>query len=287
LGAWARLWVAATPSYKVPGTQTKVTFRTSNWATRGLRDWRPDWKAHIIGSVLRLRPGTFLDIGANIGQTLMDWHSQTPGGAYIGFEPNSVCVSHLQTVIEENGIPNCRVIPVGLSDANNVELLYLFSGEADPGATTLRGLRPEDEARSIAIPLYRLDDVRHLLGPTPVSFIKIDVEGGELRTLAGMAQLIGKDQPWILCEVLHRDVHADRESYLKRCSDLMSLIRSYGYDVHRLIQSEDGSRVTGFEATSEFPDRVYRAPSSAQECDYLFVPFGTNPADLPLGRPDR
>lgn len=273
LGAWARLWVAATPAYRVPGTRTRVTFRTSNWATRGLQDWQPDWKAHIIGAMLKRRPGTFVDIGANIGQTLMDWHSHSLPGAYIGFEPNSVCVSHLLNLIEENALRDCHVIPVGLADENNVNLLYLFSGEADPGASTLRSLRPEDEAKTIAIPVYRLDDIRHVLGTGSLSLIKIDVEGGELRTLRGMAALIGEEQPWILCEVLHRDAHADRRQYLDRCSELMALVRSYGYEVRRLVQSSDGKRVDGLLPTAEFPDRIYDR-SSATECDYLFVPAG-------------
>jgi hypothetical protein len=88
-----------------------------------------------------------------------------------------------------------------------------------------------------------------------------------------MATVIGEERPWILCEVLHRDAHADRRQYLDRCSELMALVRSYGYEVRRLVQSSDGKRVEGLLPTAEFPDRIYDR-SSVTECDYLFVPAG-------------
>ena len=51
--------------------------------------WEPSWKAEIIRAVLAKRPGVFLDVGANVGTTLLDYLAcDHPPASYVGFEPN-------------------------------------------------------------------------------------------------------------------------------------------------------------------------------------------------------
>ncbi|MDH8239020.1 hypothetical protein QIG13_27750, partial [Klebsiella pneumoniae] len=42
---------------------------------RGASDWRPDWKTQLISQLLTLRRETLIDVGANRGQTLLDYLS--------------------------------------------------------------------------------------------------------------------------------------------------------------------------------------------------------------------
>ncbi|GAA4028949.1 hypothetical protein GCM10022281_05060 [Sphingomonas rosea] len=42
-----------------------------SWQTRGLVSWESEWKTRAIKRVLKQRAGAFIDVGANIGQTLL------------------------------------------------------------------------------------------------------------------------------------------------------------------------------------------------------------------------
>jgi hypothetical protein len=103
-----------------------------------------------------------------------------------------------------------------------------------------------------------------------VALIKIDVEGSEVEVLTGAEETIRAAEPWILCEVLHRDPVAEPESYRRRCAELMQRVTSLGYVVERLVQDESGSRIESIEAVESFPDQVW-ADGSERLCDYLFV----------------
>lgn len=50
------------------------------------------WMIPLIEKLLSIKKGTFIDIGVNIGQTLIKLKSIDPEINYIGFEPNPMCV---------------------------------------------------------------------------------------------------------------------------------------------------------------------------------------------------
>lgn len=97
--------------------------------------------------------------------------------------------------------PACRATfawhPVALSDQ---------SGPADfvraKGSPTLSGLkqraydRPDVMPETITVTCSRLDDY----ALSKVSFIKMDVEGGEIGCLRGARQTIAASRPWITAE---------------------------------------------------------------------------------------
>ena len=52
----------------------------------------------------------FVDIGMNIGQTLLKVRSMDQHIPFIGFEPNPICVSYLYKLIQLNQIENVKSI---------------------------------------------------------------------------------------------------------------------------------------------------------------------------------
>jgi FkbM family methyltransferase len=232
-------------------------------------EWKPDWKTRAIGAILSHRSGLFIDVGANVGQSLLDFQSSPRRSTYLGFEPNLTCYQHLAAFISENRLDEARVVPAGLGDRNGITILYRLAGDADSGGTTIRELRPRSQILADPCCLFKLDDLPNLLPEPEIALVKIDTEGSELDVLRGMEMTVRRAQPWILCEVLHRDEQAEPGPYRERCAALMRLVSELGYRVHRAVH--DDRRIVTLEDVSEFPDQVW-SEESHRLCDYLFVP---------------
>src|SRR5450432_1131388 len=73
-----------------------------------------EWMKALIITILKIKKGIFIDVGANIGQTLMKLRSFS-SVRYIGIEPNPDCIVYLERLIHLNNIEDCTICPVGLS----------------------------------------------------------------------------------------------------------------------------------------------------------------------------
>jgi hypothetical protein len=129
-------WHSMRPSLSVQCGQRRLDVSSSNPAMRGLLYWRPSWKSELIAKALCKRPGLFVDVGANIGQTLLDYLSSPVQNGYVGLEPSLECARHVKSVIDNNRLDNCRILPVALSDSAGVLDLHA-ANEADPGGTVV------------------------------------------------------------------------------------------------------------------------------------------------------
>ncbi|WEX75105.1 FkbM family methyltransferase [Sinorhizobium numidicum] len=241
--------------------------------TAELARWRPDWKTKLISDTLELRGGAFIDVGANVGQTFLDYRAATSRVKYIGFEPITICAKQVWRLINDNNCGNCFIIPVALSNSNSILKLYRDANIAtDSGATLIADFRPKKQNKVDFIPAYRFDDLWKDAGfSDKIGVIKIDVEGGELMVLQGMRDSITINRPWIICEVLDRDVAADRELHTNRNNDLLDFLDNLAYAVLRLKKSHDKLAVCDLIPVGSFPSRAYCVESRV-ECDYLFIP---------------
>lgn len=233
--------------------------------------WTPSWKTAAIAAILAHRPQVFVDVGANVGQTLLDYLRAPARTSYLGFEPNPSCAQFLSDLIAQLPREACRIVMAGLSDTSRPAELFLFEAEADPGASFNRGLRPASAARPRPACLYRFDDLAQF-AQIDVALVKIDVEGGELEALRGMQDMIARCEPWIICEVLHRDQAADRAAFVTRMGELTRLIEGLDYKIARLVPGgPDGDALPAMEELAEFPNLGW-SDTSASACDYLLYP---------------
>lgn len=280
VGLWAALWKRAAPRARLGGGLA-VRPSATDAPMRAMMQWRPGWKGKAIAAILEQRPGCLIDVGTNVGQTLLDFLSAPVRSTYLGFEPNVTCYQHLAAFVSANRLDHCIVVPAGLGDCNGISTLYRIGGDVDSGASTMRALRPRSEVLSDACCIFRFDDISYLLSDPEIALIKIDVEGSELQVLHGMESTLRRTRPWIICEVLHRDALAEQEPYRVRSTELMQFVTGVGYSVHRIVQEVGGSRIDGLEPLGQFPDIVWNN-DSARLCDYLFVPSGDSAEALNL-----
>jgi FkbM family methyltransferase len=204
---------------------------------------REPWLDTVFEAVLRLSDGAFLDVGANIGQTMLKVLSFDPSRRYIGFEPQVSCCFLIQHFLEKNSIGSFAILPVGLSRGNGTVKLYR-GGEYDSTASTVKEFRPVNFHSSYSyVCLRKGDELVSELEITSIAAIKIDVEGAELEVIEGLLETIQAKKPVIIFEVLNHfvigtgakldDEHIRfRESRIAKMEDLL---RQQKYEIYNVL----------------------------------------------------
>ncbi|MGC1676607.1 MAG: FkbM family methyltransferase [Candidatus Binataceae bacterium] len=217
----------------------------------------------------------FMDVGVNLGQTLLKVKSLAREIVYLGFEPNPFCVQFVNELIRVNDLPNCEVVPVGLSRESAL-VPFFAEREADATGSIIEDLTWHKQIlRRQHIPVFAFDDIAPVIAPAKISIIKIDVEGAELEVITGMKKFLTAHRPFLTCEVLQAPTSAQLEMRHERNRRLIQLLVDHGYLAYRLLKNSEQSMVRGLE-------RVERAESFGKEpwdprtspalCDYLFLP---------------
>ena len=139
------------------------------------------------------RDAVFCDIGANIGNHTLYVLKYLDVKRSILFEPNPDAISLLTTNIAVNGIKDrCDLSNLGFGLGDQDAAGFDF----DTPDRNLGGTRLVDDGGAIEV--RRGDD---LLGDQPIDFIKLDVEGMELKVLDGLKRVIARNRPTLFIEV--------------------------------------------------------------------------------------
>ena len=148
---------------------------------------------------LALEPKMILDIGSNIGASILFFHEQFPSAKIYGFEPHPETFRILQTNV--GSIPSVQVFnyALGATDATiSVEFDGMdFSGfVAKPGAAN-----PGGAAITTDCEMKHAGEVMKILGLTKVDLIKIDCEGAEYDVLTALPGEMLRHCKWIVGEI--------------------------------------------------------------------------------------
>jgi FkbM family methyltransferase len=210
------------------------------------------WLDLIFKSVLHCREGAFLDVGANLGQTMFKILALDSTRRYIGLEPQIACCLMTQRFLDENHIKNFSILPVGLFNVNR--MMKIHGGRSDYAAiaSVVEGFRPDSFYSSDRyVCLRRGDDVVSELRLSSICGIKIDVEGAELEVFQGLEDTIEKTLPFLIFEVLNHflvvtgDKLDDRTLKFResRIESLEQLLRHQGYEIFNILPGNQLSRV--------------------------------------------
>ena len=226
------------------------------------------WMVDLLRRLMRVTASAgLIDVGVNIGQTLLKLKSIDDGLRWIGFEPNPTCVALVHELIRLNGFAGCQLVPVALSDRPGA-LPLIASSEADDCASVVPELRPDRRPfREQYIAALVFDQL-----PLPLAdirVVKIDVEGAERQVLSGMQEFLARERPAIVCEVLHAHAAETLDSCARESRAMEDLFSRLDYRIFWLRKQSE--RISGLEAVDAFPDRLW-SDESWGACDYLVVP---------------
>ena len=146
-----------------------------------------------------LQPEVILDIGSNIGASILFFHEQFPTARIYGFEPHPETFRVLQKNVES--LSSVEVFNYGLGAANaNISVPF-------DGADFSRFMSKDKTAdwsgplTPTACQIKNADDVIRNLSLTKVDLIKIDCEGAEYDVLTTLPPDLLRQCKWIVGEM--------------------------------------------------------------------------------------
>jgi len=224
------------------------------------------WMVEVLESI-DIGRGVFLDIGVNIGQTLIKVKSIYDEIEYIGFEPNSLCVSYVNRLIEVNRWRDITIVPVGIMQESSIlSLEYYSDSSTDSSASLVPNYRQNSKIyKRETIATFSVDRVKHLWKDKSISVIKIDVEGAEMDVILSLKDIIKSDRPTLLVEILP----IYEESNSKRLDNqikIEEILSELDYTIYRVYKTED-NQLKNFEEINSIGIH-----GDLNWCDYIFSP---------------
>lgn len=156
----------------------------------------PLYDLEVISVIKSLsKDANCIDIGVNEGQLFDYIVLHCNKGSIIGFEPIPALFQYLKNKYSTN---NIRLFPYALSNIESTSPFYFFEKRTGvSGLANRHSLFPELAQKALPIEIKTLDSMIDL---SRVDFIKIDVEGAELKVLEGAKELLLKTNPIIVFE---------------------------------------------------------------------------------------
>lgn len=173
------------------------------------------------------KDAVFVDVGANVGAYLYELQDYLKPENIYGFEPNMALYKRLQRLF-----PGMNILPFALSNKNEkatFKIPVIKGKEIATRGTLQTQLKEIGEERTInqEVVVKRFDDWAERQVLDRVDFIKIDVEGNEAFTVAGMLDTILRLKPVLMIEMEQRHHKRPIWEYIK-------YFERYGYDAHFL-----------------------------------------------------
>lgn len=224
------------------------------------------WMIDVLKIILQIDSLKFIDVGANIGQTLLKLRSIDKDIEYIGFEPNPNCIFYLRTLIKKNSIKNTVLVPIGISTKNELgELSFYIKNPTDSSASILENFRENKILRKELISLFDVKSIKNKINLNNMSFLKVDVEGAELEVIESFKDEIKNHNPFILLEILPvYNINENADRY-ERQNKLLSILKNLNYSIFSIIKTKE-------QLLSLKEINTIEVHSNINDCDYLFVP---------------
>lgn len=177
-----------------------------------------------------VRPGErTIDIGAQKGFFAMTLaRAVGPTGAVLAVEADPAALELLESHRDRNDMPQIRIAPVAVGDRDGEEITFHLSDRVGWSSRFPNEMQSSHVRRDVtlsartvdSVAAERLDDLA-----SPLSLVKIDVEGSEVRVLRGMCALLREHSPTLWMEVNHASLAAAGTS----ADELEGLLEPYGY----------------------------------------------------------
>lgn len=182
--------------------------------------------AHAILYSLVNESDNILDIGTNIGSTILQFANRTgEKGRIIGFEPDPHNFNECQKNIALNNFNNIEVLPIGLGHEKG-EFQLVVDTPSNRGGNRIV-MNDDNSPISTTVNVETVDNVIKDKNITQISLVKIDVEGFEMNVLKGAETLILRDAPIFFIEVNDNNLKQAGSS----AEELVVFLNSKNYQV--------------------------------------------------------
>lgn len=224
------------------------------------------WMTEVLSRLLDLCPGTFLDVGANVGQTLIKVKALDPDRAYVAVEPNPSCAAYLETLVAANQYRKCRIVPAALAQNPGIAELHLYDESAtDASASMIKDFRKEHVHSTRRIVTCSYAEIAKTMQLEDIAIVKIDVEGAEWEVLQSLENLLRVRRPVIIIEILPVYTDQNKQRFERQIS-IEKLMREMDYKFHRISKSQQNG-LAGITPVSEIGIH-----GDLSMCDYITVP---------------
>lgn len=216
------------------------------------------WMLDILKRIGLNEDDVFIDIGANVGQTLLKINAVYKDLNCVCVEPLTACHSYLEKLMIINNINNGIVYPYGLSDQEGIKKINIhFDEPADRSASFLDLNLPI--VRSELIEMKKWDNLIEdcKIDSKKIAVVKLDTEGSELEILETMKVFLTENKPIIIFEILSTQTEA-------RTNKILQLINSIPYILYRIEKTN-----LHFKSISKI-DNV-KSGIAEHLCDYLLI----------------
>ncbi len=164
---------------------------------------------------LAKRSKVILDIGANTGYFALMAARINPEAHVYAFEPVERVYKLLVNNRKRNGLRNLTAIMAAVADFDGGIDLYVPRGETPSSASTREGFRRRSVTR-VPVPALKIDSYARRKNLERIDLAKIDTESTEPAALRGMSEILGRDSPIVICEVLNGRTEEDLMKFLPR-----------------------------------------------------------------------
>jgi FkbM family methyltransferase len=227
------------------------------------------WMVQVMQLILKIKSGKILDVGMNLGQTLIEAKSIDPEIEYVGIEPNPSCIFYVEELVRINKFKNCRIVPVGLYFCDALLTLNLYEDNlTNSGGSIIKDFwsyKNYNVRRSLIVPVLSFETINRSLGISDFQIIKIDVEGAELEVLQTLYGEIQKTKPIIIIEIL--SAYSEKNILrFERQKQIEEFLKKIDYKIIMLFENNKGklSHLREIE--------TFDVNANPNDCNYIFYP---------------
>lgn len=218
-------------NYQYPKGSFRKVFRQGSWFNLDISDYMDYIIYYGIDSENRepleriiTNNITILDIGVNIGETLLLFANKNNQGKVYGFEPVPYLYERAKVNISLNKYENIILNNMALSDKEE-ELYFDLPTNFNSGGINMHKIQPSSNAQIVIA--STIDNYIEKNGITKVDLIKIDVEGFEMNVLKGGMETINKHKPKMFIEISENNLISKNSS----SKEIMTFLSGIGYNL--------------------------------------------------------
>lgn len=199
-----------------------------------------------------------LDVGANIGTISLTLAYLAPSGKVYAFEPSAKNIPFLVKNIEQNQINNIQPIKFALYDQNKQEKFtyidegggwsFLDTGYRKGNYKEIIPYVPSFNWNHEIVSCVRLDDWVNIKGLKKLDFIKIDVEGAEIKVLQGGLNTLKRFKPDLIIEVNKLTLET---IFGETIENLYTIVKNLYPNIHFIHRNHGYTKITDFNQLQE------------------------------------